>query len=421
MKEYSPLHIPLRDRKKGQHIWCGYCNTTITDVCKDTGKKKHTCKHASSHRFQSKTWDPSKKRTVPVMTYPKELRDFKEFDRLHPIEVQKYFERRQATNDVKARRPSNLKNALQKFYDWLQDIDVPSHKRKNYDKKYLQNELRNILDFKDCLPGFDFLLVRDVNDEHVALFHDFLTERFSNKTYNNKMHTMRNAFKYFIKIGYPIKNPFEEIKSKSTKAKKNFIELEDFRKLMQVTTKENGIAFEKSNGEIKRKSLYRDWLTDFWELALYTGGRREDVAELKLSHVKAEYVEVYDFKNSDQGQKDVIRWVARSKEFNELLGKLTTKYKLKGDDYLIEPSDDRRTTIMNHASKAFTHYWRQLDTGYYARMYSLRDTHITLMIMRYGNLYEGVFGTHSNIQASLENYASYEKMIAQFSGKSMLG
>lgn len=301
----------------------------------------------------------------------------------------------------------------------MEDVDVPSHKKKNYDEKYLQNELRNILDFKECMPDFDLLLVRDVNDDHVALFHDYLSERVANKTYNHKMYTMRSAFKYFVKLSYPIKNPFEEIKNKATTARKNFVELEDFKKLLKTTTQENGIAYEKSNGEIKRKSLYRDWLTDFWELALYTGGRREDVAELRLSHIKEKHVEVYDFKNSKK--KDVIRWVARSKEFDDLLEKLTAKYGLEEEDYLIEPRDTRRKTIMNHASKAFTHYWRQLDAGYHATMYSLKDTHITLMIMRYGNLYEGVFGSHSKIKASLQNYASYEKMISQFSGKSMLG
>ena len=76
---------------------------------------------------------------------------------------------------------------------------------------------------------------------------------------------------------------------------------------------------------------------------------------------------------------------------------------------------------MNHASKAFSHYWSVLDPGYYARMYSLRDTHITLMIMRHGSLYQGVFGAHKKIKTSLDNYANFEKLISQFSGKSMLG
>jgi len=36
--------------------------------------------------------------------------------------------------------------------------------------------------------------------------------------------------------------------------------------LLAFTTESNEIKFEKDKGKIKRKSLYRDWLTDFWEL-----------------------------------------------------------------------------------------------------------------------------------------------------------
>jgi len=36
--------------------------------------------------------------------------------------------------------------------------------------------------------------------------------------------------------------------------------------LLAFTTESNGIKLEKDKGKIKRKSLYRDWLTDFWEL-----------------------------------------------------------------------------------------------------------------------------------------------------------
>ncbi len=416
---YKPLHIPARDRAKGEYIWCGKCNSTITTHCKQSGKKKGVCKHPEHHRFQSKVWDKSKKRTVPIKTYPKELRDYQELKKLHPIEVRKYLSKGKTT--INHKRPTLLKDALKKYYDWLNDVDVPSHKAKNLSEKHIKGQLTNLITFKESEPDYDSLEVLSVTDFHVSNFHLYLEKKqYAGKTYNNKMFTLKQAFDYFTdELKYPLKNNPFEVSYKPTEAKKDFIEIDDFKTLLKSVTVESGIKFEKCSDRVKRVSLYRDWLTDFWELALYTGGRREDVVELRLDHVKEKHIEVYDFKNSKK--TDVIRWVPRSKEFNMLLQNLKDKYNLKDNDYLIEPEDKRRTTISNHASKAFTHYWRGLETGYYARMYTLRDTHATLMVMLYGDQYKGVFGMHKNIKTTLDNYADYRKMIEPYADKPMFG
>lgn len=417
---YSPLNIPKRQRKPGESIWCGKCNCQVTDTCKQTGKSKSSCKFPEHHRFQSRTYDKIKKRTVPVKTWPKELRDYNEFTRLHPIEVAKYHNK--GVQHIFKKKPSLLRDALKKYFDWLNDIGVKSHQKKNLSPKHIQNQLANLVSFRESQPEYESILVKDVNDEHVALFHDLLESRsYSGKTYNNKMYTLNHAFEYFINdLGYSIQNPFASVSNKETTANSVFVELSDFKNLLLITTEENGIKFEKCSDRVKRVSLHRPWLTLFWELALYTGGRREDVAELKLSDVKPMHLEIHDFKVSKKKKTDRRRLLPRSEEFDNLLNRLIDYYQLTGDDYLIEPKDPRRTTLSNHASKAFTHYWSILNPGYYARMYSLRDTHITLMIKRYGNRYEGVFGTHTKIKASLENYANYEELIKDFAGKSMI-
>ena len=422
VKSYNPLNIPVRQRKPGETIWCGKCNSTVTDTCKQTGKKKYTCKFGERHRFQSRVYDKTKKRTVPVKTHPKDLRDYQEFTRIHPIEVRKYFSK--GVTAIHSKRPALLRDALKKYYDWLNDIDVPSHMRKDLDSKHVQNQLNNLVTFRESLPGYESLLVRDVTDHHVGVFHDYLNRKaYAAKTYNNKVFTLKQAFDYFIKVlEYPIgSNPFSKVTQKPTQAKKGFIKVEDFSDLLNALTPENGVKFEKCSDRIKRVSLHREWLGFFYELALYTGGRREDVAMLRLDHVKERHIDIFDHKVSNSKKTDVVRWMPRSEEFDDLLDRLVQYYSLKGSDYLIEPADPNRTKISNHASKAFSHYWKGLNTGYYARMYTLRDTHITLMIKRYGNHYEGVFGSHESIKTSIENYASKAELMSQFAGKSMFG
>ncbi|MCO6377257.1 hypothetical protein GBO34_00970 [Roseivirga pacifica] len=311
---------------------------------------------------------------------------------------------------------------MKKYYDWLNDVDVPSHKKKSLSEKHIQNQLANLLSFKESQPDYERILMKDFNDNHVALFHDYLLQKaYSGKTYNNKMYTMSHAFGYFIKeLGYNIQNPFDDVTRKQVQASKSFVELSDFKELLDLTTEPNGIKFEKCTDRVKRVSLYREWLCWYWELALYTGGRREDIAELRLTNIHELHIDIRDYKTSNSKRSEIHRYLPRSAEFNDLLHRLTEHYGLSGNDYLIEPNETNRTKLSNHASKAFTHYWRLLDPGYYARMYSLRDTHITMMINRYGNKYEGIFGTHQNIKTSLENYASYEKLIQQYAGKSMI-
>jgi integrase len=416
---FKALHIPKRDRKKGEYIFCCKCNTTVTTHCKSSGGRLFNCKSPEAHLFQSRIYDKEKKRIVPLKTYPKELRDYSEFTQLHSVYTRAFVPG--GAKPLSIKRPTLLTDALKKYYDWLNDADLPSHMKKNLAEKHIANQLNNLLSFKESQPNYNSLKVIDVNDTHVGVFHDFLiAKEYAPKTYNNKMFSLRQAFNYFInELDYKIaRNPFKKVIPKATVAKKGFIQINDFRTLLTTVTPFAGIKLEKCKDRTKRVSLFRDWLTLYWELALYTGGRREDISMLKLKHVKEKHIEVFDFKNSHKSE--VIRWVARSTEFNDLLQRLQTKYNLGPEDYLIEPRDNRRNTLSNHASKAFTHYWANLETGYYARMYTLRDTHITLMIKRYGNSYQGVFGAHQNIDTSLRNYASYEEMISQFSDKSML-
>ncbi len=58
--------------------------------------------------------------------------------------------------------------------------------------------------------------------------------------------------------------------------------------------------------------------------------------------------------------------------------------------FLIAPGEENRMKLSRHASKAFSHYWSQIDTEYKATCYDLKDTHITLMLKRFGPQYEGI-------------------------------
>lgn len=429
--DYKPLHIPPRDKIKGQVIWCGKCNRTITKTCGLSGKKKGVCKHSDQHRFQSRIYDPRKRRVVPVRTYPKDMRDYFEFSKLHLLELKKH--KGGVVKPLTIGNPTLLSDGLKMFVDWLYDIDpkgksekdkLPSHKQKNLNPKYIKGIIANLRTFKESQPDYVLLEVEEISDYHVGIFHEYLLEDkgYAPKTYNNKVSSMHYAFHFFMDQGYAInKNPFavDEVIRKNWEAKKDFIQLKDFYELIESVNPNSGIVFEKTKDGVNRKNQYRDWLTDYWMLSLLTGGRKEDVSMLRWSDVKEKHVEVVDHKNSKKSR--VVHWIPRTKELNELLVKLKEKYNPSEDGFLIEPEDDRRTTIANQASKSFTVFWRKLGKDYWARMYSLRKVHGTLMLQRHGESYAGVFGMHQSIKTTQDNYANYEKIIGDFAGKSMFG
>lgn len=436
MADYKPLNIPARDHTKGMYILCTKCDRNISDKCMLTGKRKSTCKHGDAHRFQSKTYLKELKRSVPVKTYDKDFRDPLKFKEAHPLEVKKFLASKRRLGKKRG-LPILLADALRMYADWLADIDpfkesregedpplLPAQQRKKNKPKYISGEITNCVSFKDSQPDYDHLKVTDVDEYNVGLFHSYLKDYkdYANRTYNNKMESMNAAYKQFMRWGYKIEvNPFstKEVKRLDWTGKDDMVKIKDFAPLLKTITQENGIIFEWTSEGVKRKSLYRDWLTDYFELALYTGGRPEDVISLKVKDVKEKHIEITDHKNSKE--KKVVHWVVRSKEFDTLYTRLQSKYNLSPESYLIEPEDARRETLANHASKAFSAYWKKYNTGYWARLYSLRKTHATLMVMRHGKSYEGIFGMHQNISMTKDSYANFETMIGQYAGKSMLG
>ncbi|WP_462250378.1 hypothetical protein [Ekhidna sp.] len=431
---YKPLHIPKRDRKKGEYILCVYtdCKTTVGKICKSSGKALHTCKHAESHRFQSKAWDPNKKRMVPIETHGKDFRDYKKFSLRHVQAVAKFEIDQQVPTQSINIKPSRLRDALRMYNDWFQDKDekgnlLPHHKIKGHSENTIKDEFINIKVFKQALLelqyDFDTILLDQVDVDMVGKIFKWLTDKYANRTVNNKLNTISRFYKYLIEIkDYNISNPFSnrEVIRKTVQDKDGvFIEPDHFKKLLGVVTLENGIAFTKEKSGVKRRSLFRSWLTFYYRLEFCTGGRPEDIAELKVDHVLDDFIRFKDFKVSRKKKTERIRMRIRTKEFDDLFDELVKHYGLKPGMYLIEPEEANRKKIIRHASKAWTHYWKQLDVGYHATFYDLRGTYATIMSEQFGTAYEGIFGMHDSHRTTRRNYNSKQKMLSKLRGKPM--
>ena len=84
------LHIPTRERLKGQTIWCKACNTTCSTLgkdgkiiwkCKKNKKHLNSCPNKLSQVYRTYLYNPfTKKSDIPIKH---ETRDFYEFKEKH--------------------------------------------------------------------------------------------------------------------------------------------------------------------------------------------------------------------------------------------------------------------------------------------------------------------------------------------------
>ncbi len=84
----------------------------------------------------------------------------------------------------------------------------------------------------------------------------------------------------------------------------------------------------------------------------------------------------------------------------------------KGKDrYILAPNETmQRVTIMNFISKAFTHYYKQLNTGKELRFYDLRKTYISHLFAKHGDKTR-IITKHSGDEVMHNHYID-EKVIS---------
>jgi integrase len=189
------------------------------------------------------------------------------------------------------------------------------------------------------------------------------------------------------KYGNSYSNPFEGIKRRFVKYEPKAVTSNDFFKLLQVISKENGVKVLKSG---ERKNYYRDWLKDAFWLGLYTGGRRDEVVRLKWSDI------VYDengqpshFNCSDykfnRSHNDIVTDEERKvkqfliySDFMTFLERIGYSAHRNSDSYVLAPeSSYKRETMIDLISKAFTQFLSKTDIREKLLFKNLRKTFST--------------------------------------------
>lgn len=285
---------------------------------------------------------------------------------------------------------------------------------KNVSKGHKDECIRFCTYFCNSFKGaknIEITRIVDVTKNDVARFYLWANGHFGSEvSFNKCMGALKAFFKFLIDIEeINMKNPFESYISKK-KIKKNVETLtkDEFDSVISVIDTAN--PYVKLGGKGEKKNLYRFYLKDGFKLFLLTGGRREEVVDLKWSDILITIDGTKFFKienkkvNRQKDTDEYVKYLPINQDLFELLVKLGYNEKKTTSDFILFPERKvKNTTIMNDLSKAFTHYKKEAGITKSISLKNLRKTYITWLRLALGKD-TGLLTSHGGEQVLLDHY-----------------
>ncbi len=415
------LTLPKKDRPKGLFLYCNKCKTEYSDGRKVKCKCKKLVYKAKIHVPGTK--GAMKRKILYASNFRDALIKFHDFkaqllnNGFQKVELKKT-----------SQRPIRLIECFAHYMGYLNNVGVPEHKQKIRDPKYIGKFDFLFEQYKTVLQinGVDWKILKfiEVNDDVVGYIHKhFLrTLNYSNKTYNNNMALLSGFTSHIIKeFSLDYKNPFLGVPDMIVTPKVTSVGESEFTQLLEIVTPENGIQMKtlKSRKNMKKTNHYKPWLKWGFRLGLYTGGRSEDVVELKWSDItlkdgKFDTIKTIDHKmdsaNSNRTSKEerLTKFFAVTKELGELLIEMGYK-KFKGTDKYILATDDglKRSNVSGILSRSFSHYYSLLNTGKEVTFRNLRKTYMTSALREFGEA-STALTNHATVNMTIKHYQDKE-------------
>lgn len=416
------LKLPYKDRPSGLFLYCNGCKKYYSS---DKDAKCKCGKLVYKARIHiAGTKHGAIPKVIQAQDFIEASRLFQEFKQeLIGNSYQKVATKKSENT------PTRLIECFAYYMGYLNNVGVPMHKQKERDRKYigkfdfLFNQYKQTLD----LNGIDWKILKftEVNDDMVGFIHDhFLNAlNYSNKTYNNNMALLSSFTSHVIKeFNFEYKNPFLGVPDRIVTPKVASVKENEFTNLLEIVTPENGIQMKtlKSRKTMKKTNHYKPWLKWGFRLGLYTGGRSEDIVELKWNDVliqddgKFDTLRTIDYKidsaNSNLTSKEerLVKHFAITKELGELLLEMGYETYKGSDKYILAPEDGlKRSNISGILSRSFSHYYDQLNTGKNITFRNLRKTFMTSALREFGEA-STALTNHANISMTNKHYHDKE-------------
>lgn len=356
--------LKLKKNRYGLKVHCPICKLNLTHK---TIKK---CKHHNRQKYKSIVYYDGKKAKTKqhntsdydialtsAIHFKTSVQNGASVNILQPIPI------------INSGQLSVLE-AVEIYYDFKCDINVPSHLRNYMSKDSLYSIKLYLQQFLDILTDADIVTSKfpfsSINDIHVGIWHEYITSNYSPGSFSSPLKVLKPWVEYMIEEHQiNMKNPFGAVKFPTVEYNVKSIEINEFNAVLNAIDAKS--PYQYLGGKNKeRKSHYRPYLKDMFKLGILTGFRREELACIRWnaiyysSRANCIVISTANLKvERAKKKKYKVKIVPIGEELMELLKELGYDKYISTDNYIIEP--DRKfkyKTMMDCMSKGFNHYYK---------------------------------------------------------------
>lgn len=282
----------------------------------------------------------------------------------------------------------SIGDAVVKYREYMSGESKYAHLKKNVTQGHIDECIRycwRLIENMALTRNIKRTRPKDVKIEDVSNFYTWAEGHYDNRTFNKCFTAVRAFFNFLIDVeNIDIKNPFRNFVPKIIEPTEiDTITEEEFDRIIAAVDTANPI--QKLGGKGENKNRYRDYLIDGFYLCMLTGGRREEVVELKWSEIftldsglKTFIVENLKVNRIKKTQKKYYKYFPINKDLEDYLNYIGMEDMLGKDEYILFP--ERKVslkTIMNDLSKGFTHYKEAAGITKGISLSNLRKTYIS--------------------------------------------
>jgi site-specific recombinase XerD len=279
--------------------------------------------------------------------------------------------------------------AILKFNQYLSGHSDYAHLKKDLTDAYREELIRYCRYFADSLKEnhqIERMRIVNVSKRDVANFYLRMEKRFHPKSFNKCLAGLKYFFSFLIRVEeIEMKNPFEHYEPKAVPATKiETLTKEEFISILEAV--DSCDPFQVL-GTGEKKNMYFPWLKQAFKLFLFTGGRREEVIQLKWgdlltteSGTKLFITDNLKLNRNNRIKQQRKKVFPVTPDFEEFLIELGMNENPDPDSYVL-PTDRSQNiqTIMDRTTKAFTHYAASAGIKKKVTLKNLRKTYITWM------------------------------------------
>lgn len=394
------LTLP-KNHLKGLKIYCNKCK-----------KYNPKCNHNDDLLYRVVVHIPGTKNSTKIKTLISKNYEDAVKESIDIIKELKSNDYRDLSTDNDSKEYTMI-GAILKYNQYLSGEYELKHLIKKVSEGHRKESLRFIKLFCNVLKShhnFEIMRVRDVSVKDVSKFYESMERHYAPRTFNKCMISLKSFFNFLIEIEkVDMKNPFSVYNSKSVLSSINeTITKDEFEKILDCIDSSDSLLKLGGKGEIK--NMYRDYLKVGFKLFLLTGGRREEVVDLRWSDIYYSgdtYFFMIKNKKVERNQNidgTFNKYIPINSDLLDLLNEMGFEDKKTSNDFILCPDrKESHLTIMNTLSKSFSFYKDKAGITKNISLKHLRKTYISWVNQVMGNE-TGKLTSHSTDKVLIDHY-----------------